>query len=102
MLVEEILQEPDEEWEILCHGVLEVLIPRLLRPLESGVRAIRRLIHGIIWVDNVSTNIHTMTPVLCNRSCLYAHNALEMAANTTTNRSTVYECLLQLSPNLYA
>ena len=81
MLAEEKSQGPDEEMEQLCHGVLEVVIPRLLRPLETGGRSILpRLIHGDVWAGNASTNIDTNTPIIYDGACLYAHNELEMAA----------------------
>ena len=67
--------------EQLCHGVLEVVIPRLLRPFETGGRSILPcLIHGDIWAGNTSTNIDTNMPVVYDGACLYAHNEMEMAA----------------------
>ncbi|KAL2036369.1 hypothetical protein N7G274_010916 [Stereocaulon virgatum] len=81
MLAEEKSQGSDEEMQQLCQGVLDKVIPRLLRPLETGGRQIQpRLIHGDIWAGNASTNIDTNFPVIYDGACLYAHNEMEMAA----------------------
>ncbi len=81
MLAEEKSQGSDEEMERLCQSLLDLVIPRLLRPLETGGRSIQpRLIHGDIWAGNASTNIDTNMPVVYDGACLYAHNEMEMAA----------------------
>ena len=81
MLAEEKSQGPDDEMQQLCQGVLEKVIPRLLRPLETGGRSIQpRLIHGDLWAGNASTNIESNLPVVYDGACLYAHNEMEMAA----------------------
>lgn len=78
ILAEEKSQGPDEEMQQLCQGVLEKVVPRLLRPLETGGRQIQpRLIHGDIWAGNASTNIDTNLPVIYDGACLYAHNESE-------------------------
>lgn len=72
---EEISQGPDEEMRELCRGIFEKVIPRLLRPLETGGRTLQpRLIHGDIWAGNCSTNIETNRPIIYDGACLYAHN----------------------------
>lgn len=72
---EEQSQGPDEETRELCSGLFEKVIPRLLRPLETGGRQIRpRLIHGDLWSGNTSTNIDTNLPVVYDGACLYAHD----------------------------
>jgi protein-ribulosamine 3-kinase len=63
--------------EILAleEAIITKVIPRLLRPLETGGRKIEpRLIHGDIWDGNVSTNIETDLPVIFDATCIYAHN----------------------------
>lgn len=75
MLAEEKAQGADEEMQQLCQGMLSKVIPRLLRPLETGGRQIQpRLIHGDIWAGNASTNIDNNMPVIYDGACLYAHN----------------------------
>ena len=71
MLAEEKSQGPDEEMQQLYKGVFDKVIPRLLRPLETGGRQIQpRLVHGDIWAGNTSTNIETNLPVIYDGACL--------------------------------
>jgi protein-ribulosamine 3-kinase len=72
---EEKSQGPDPELQELREGILTKVLPRLLRPLETGGREIQpRLIHGDIWDGNTSTNIETNQPVIYDATCIYAHN----------------------------
>lgn len=72
---EEKSQGFDEEVHELCRLTLEKVVPRLLRPLETGGRKIQpRLVHGDIWDGNVSTNLDSNTPVIYDATCIYAHN----------------------------
>ena len=72
---EEQSQGPDEEVQYLCQETLSKVVPRLLRPLETGGRRIEpRLIHGDIWDGNTSTNVETNLPVIYDATCIYAHN----------------------------
>ena len=75
MLNEEKSQGPDEEMQQLCDKVLTKVVPRLLRPLETGGRSIQpRLVHGDIWDGNVSTSTETDSPVIFDATCIYGHN----------------------------
>ncbi|KAL8713850.1 MAG: hypothetical protein Q9220_001995 [cf. Caloplaca sp. 1 TL-2023] len=77
---EERSQGLDEEVQYLCQETLSKVVPRLLRPLETGGRRIKpRLIHGDIWDGNVSTNVKTGMPVIYDATCIYAHNELDLA-----------------------
>ena len=72
---EEKAQGPDSELQHLCRMTLKKVIPRLLRPLETGGRKIEPcLVHGDIWDGNVSTNTETGFPVIFDATCIYAHN----------------------------
>lgn len=72
---EEKAQGYDEEVHELCRLTLEKVVPRLLRPLETGGREIKpRLVHGDIWDGNVSTDLDSNTPVIYDATCIYAHN----------------------------
>lgn len=72
---EEKSQGYDEEVHELCRLTLEKVVPRLLRPLETGGRKIRpRLVHCDIWDGNVSTDLNSNTPVIYDATCIYAHN----------------------------
>jgi protein-ribulosamine 3-kinase len=72
---EEKSQGPDREMEELCQGIFDKVIPRLLRPLETGGRHLQpRLIHGDIWAGNCSTDVDTNLPIIYDGASLYAHN----------------------------
>ena len=72
---EEMAQGQDPEMQQLCKAILDIVVPRLLRPLETGGRSIQpRLVHGDIWDGNVSTNLETNTPVVFDATCIYGHN----------------------------
>ncbi|MCJ1352958.1 MAG: hypothetical protein MMC33_002942 [Icmadophila ericetorum] len=77
---EEESQGPDEEMKQLSEALINKVIPRLLRPLETGGRQIQpRLVHGDIWDGNISTDIDTNMPMIFDATCLYAHNEIELA-----------------------
>lgn len=77
---EEKAQGPDAEMPTLCHGLFAKVIPRLLRPLETGGRQIQpRLIHGDLWAGNAATCADTRKPVIYDGACLYAHNECQSA-----------------------
>lgn len=72
---EERSQGSDPEVQQLCEATLNIVVPRLLRPLETGGRQIQpRLVHGDIWDGNVATDIATKTPIIFDATCIYAHN----------------------------
>ena len=72
---EERSQGSDPEVRQLCEATLSKVVPRLLRPMETGGRKIQpRLVHGDIWDGNVSTDVATDTPVIFDGTCIYAHN----------------------------
>ncbi|KAM0795981.1 Fructosamine kinase-domain-containing protein [Usnea florida] len=77
---EERSQGYDKEVHDLCNLILAKVVPRLLRPLETGGRIIKpRLVHGDIWDGNVSTDLNSNTPVIFDATCIYAHNEIELA-----------------------
>jgi protein-ribulosamine 3-kinase len=72
---EEKMHGIDPEVQRLEKEILEKVVPRLLRPLETGGRTIKpRLVHGDIWDGNVSTRAEDSSPVIFDASCIYAHN----------------------------
>ena len=72
---EEKAQGSDPEVQKLYEAILSRVVPRLLRPPETGGRKIQaRLVHGDIWDGNVSTDIKTNKPVVFDATCIYAHN----------------------------
>ena len=72
---EEKSQGPDAEVQRLCWETLDKVVPRLLRPLETGGRCIQpRLVHGDIWDGNVATSLETGMPIIFDATCIYGHN----------------------------
>ncbi|KAG8529000.1 uncharacterized protein KY384_006689 [Bacidia gigantensis] len=71
-------QGKDPELSGLMAQVVAKVIPRLLRPLETGGREIKpRLVHGDLYSGNVSVDIASTSPILYDATCLYAHNECE-------------------------
>ncbi len=55
--------------------ILDKVIPRLLRPLETEGRNIQpRIVHGDMWDGNTSVDATTDKPVIFDASGMYAHN----------------------------
>ncbi|KAL4885287.1 Fructosamine kinase-domain-containing protein [Aspergillus karnatakaensis] len=77
---EEEAQGPDEEMAELRRGIMETVIPRLLRPLETGGRrVIPRLVHGDLWDGNTSVDATTGLPIIFDACSSYAHHEYELA-----------------------
>ncbi|KAF2162552.1 hypothetical protein M409DRAFT_27174 [Zasmidium cellare ATCC 36951] len=77
----EAAQDPGREFRNLFDQVVEKVIPRLLRPLESGGRSITPcLVHGDLYTGNVSVvDWEALEPVVYDATCLYAHNEWDLA-----------------------
>lgn len=74
-------QGPDVEFKALLEQVISKIIPRLLRPLETGGRQIKPcLVHGDLYSGNVSVDAATGAPMLYDAACLYAHNECESSS----------------------
>lgn len=83
LAIEEKTQGPSAELKALSEAIFEKVIPRLLRPLETGGRQIQaRLVHGDLWDGNCSTAVETDGPVIYDASALYAHNECKCGSQT--------------------
>ncbi|KAH0562635.1 hypothetical protein GP486_002686 [Trichoglossum hirsutum] len=70
---------PDVEWRELLEVTINKVVPRLLRPLETGGRQIQpRLVHGYLYAGNVSVDVETSAPILFDAICLHAHNEYKL------------------------
>ncbi|KAK8123157.1 hypothetical protein PG984_011827 [Apiospora sp. TS-2023a] len=79
-VLEQEAQGPNEEIRELMVPFFGKVIPRLLRPLETGGRSIRpSLIHGDMWHGNASTDSETNMPIIFDAASFYAHNEYELA-----------------------
>lgn len=77
---EEESQGYDAELGQLKEALFEKVVPRLLRPLETGGNHIEpRLVHGDLWDDNCSTDVATNMPIIFDATSIYAHNEYELA-----------------------
>ena len=77
--LEEETQGRSSELESLRTPLYEKVIPRLLRPLETGGRSIEpALVHADLWYANASTDLATNEPIVFNACCFYAHNEYEL------------------------
>lgn len=64
----------DDEFATLIPQIFDVVIPRLLRPLESEGRRVRPvLVHGDLWYANSGVDANGQ-PVVFDACCFYAHN----------------------------
>jgi protein-ribulosamine 3-kinase len=76
--LEEESQGYEEEMAQLRKGIMEKVIPRLLRPLENGGRSVvPRLVHGDLWDGNTSVDAGTDLPVIFDACSSYAHHECE-------------------------
>jgi protein-ribulosamine 3-kinase len=78
--MEEESQGYDEEMAELRKGIVEKVIPRLLRPLETeGRKVIPRLVHGDLWDGNASVDVATNRPIIFDACSSYAHYECEIS-----------------------
>ncbi|KAK3315093.1 hypothetical protein B0H66DRAFT_642375 [Apodospora peruviana] len=65
--------------QVTSEREIDMVIPRLLRPLETeGRTLIRTLVHGDLWDGNASVDVSTGRPLIFDPTPLYAHNEYGM------------------------
>ena len=75
---EHSIRGPDPEFDATADEFFEKVIPRLLRPLQTGGRSIEPvLVHGDLWPGNVQIDGATQRIVLFDSCCCYGHNERE-------------------------
>jgi len=68
----------DPELDTFMPALFDVVIPRLLRPLESGGRSVKpALVHGDLWYANAAIDAERGQPLIFDACCFYAHNECE-------------------------
>jgi fructosamine-3-kinase len=73
--LEQEAQGSNQELLELTGPFLEKVVPRLLRPLETGGRSIKPcLIHGDLWHGNASTDGDSKLPIIFDAASFYARN----------------------------
>ncbi|MCJ1334455.1 hypothetical protein MMC10_011166, partial [Thelotrema lepadinum] len=66
---------PSEDLKHLSEPFLSKVIPRLLRPMETQGRRVEPvLIHGDLWIGNVSTQRQNQEPLMFDASAFWGHN----------------------------
>ena len=69
---------PQKGNEDLLSALYEKVIPRLLRPLQTKGRSLKpALLHGDIWLGNISVNASTKEPVMFDPCAFWGHNECE-------------------------
>ncbi|KAF2253567.1 hypothetical protein BU26DRAFT_548009 [Trematosphaeria pertusa] len=78
-LEEEAQGEQPKEMKDLIGPLFQKVIPRLLRPMETGGRHIKPcLIHGDMWQGNTSTDVVTNEPIVFDACCFWGHNEYDL------------------------
>ncbi|KAJ5764666.1 hypothetical protein N7533_003347 [Penicillium manginii] len=76
---EQGIRGPDPEFDAIADEFFQKVIPRLLRPLETGGRSIKpSLVHGDLWQGNAQIDMVTQQLVLFDSCCCYAHNEFDL------------------------
>ncbi|PMD43817.1 hypothetical protein L207DRAFT_510291 [Hyaloscypha variabilis F] len=98
------VQGQNDEMDELYEAMFKNVIPRLLRPLQTGGRSIKpSLVHGDLWHGNVGVDMTSDEPILYDPCATYAHNEYDMtswrAARYRTNRhhQTAYHKFVEIS-----
>ncbi|RDW57003.1 hypothetical protein BP6252_13921 [Coleophoma cylindrospora] len=77
---EQSMHGKDDEMQTLFKSMIEKVIPRLLRPLETGKNKIRPcLLHGDLWDGNTGTDASTESPLIFDPASFYGHNEYDLA-----------------------
>jgi len=91
------IQGPDPELDKLVPVILDKVIPRLLRPLQTEGRIVKpSLVHGDLWYANTGIDADTDKPLVFDACCFYAHNECKLDVQAT-NPMRLTLCSLQTS-----
>jgi protein-ribulosamine 3-kinase len=75
LMLEEKSHGQDPELTELSKALFEKVIPRLMRPLETGGRSIQPcLVHSDIWLGNVKPDAETEEPIIFDSCAFWGHN----------------------------
>lgn len=73
--LEERVQGPDEKMKKLSETMIQKVIPRLLRPLETEGRQIKPcIIHGDLWWGNATMSADSDEPMVFDACAFWGHN----------------------------
>ena len=72
---EQSVRGPDPEMDELFEVFVEKVIPRLLRPLQTGGRSIKpSLVHTDVWHGNMHRDTASQKPLIFDACCVYGHH----------------------------
>ena len=72
---EQSVRGPDPEMDGLLEEFVAKVIPRLLRPLQTGGRSIKPgLVHTDIWHGNIHRDRASQEPIVFDACCVYGHH----------------------------
>uniref|UniRef100_A0A0B7JUM7 protein-ribulosamine 3-kinase n=1 Tax=Bionectria ochroleuca TaxID=29856 RepID=A0A0B7JUM7_BIOOC len=78
----------NEELEGLAKTLFDLVVPRLLRPLETGGRSIKpQLVFGDLWDENVQVDHRTRAAALFDPCCFYGHFEFDFQCMTSDRYS---------------
>ncbi|KAH8810735.1 Fructosamine kinase-domain-containing protein [Xylogone sp. PMI_703] len=77
--LEEEARGPSDELRELSRQLLERVIPRLLRPLETDPNTLKPcLIHGDLWYGNTAIDLDTGKPITFDAAAFWGHHEYEV------------------------
>lgn len=79
--IEEMAHGEDEELNVLKKDLFEKVIPRLLRPLETGGRSIKPcLIHSDLWPGNSMPDAQSKEIYIFDSCAFWGHNEADLGS----------------------
>ena len=79
--LEEMAHGKDDKLESLKKDLFDKVIPRLLRPLETGGRSIQPcLVHSDIWPGNIMTDVDTDKIIIFDSCTFWGHNEADLGS----------------------
>lgn len=98
------IQGQNDELNALLEQMFDKVIPRLLRPLQTGGRSIKpSLCHGNMWHGNIGIDRATDEPIIFDPAATYGHNEYDMTSwrapryKTSPNHQKAYRKHMQPS-----
>jgi fructosamine-3-kinase len=86
LALEKSARGPNLEPKKLSKELLDMVIPRLLRPLETQGRKVKPSpLHGDLWVGNVANNKSTGKPMIFDSSAFYSYHECESEVCQASN-----------------
>ncbi|KAI1424640.1 Fructosamine kinase-domain-containing protein [Xylaria sp. FL1777] len=92
--LEQAARGPSDDLDHLSGPFLDKVIPRLLRPLETGGRSVKPvLIHGDLWLGNVSIQQGSDDPLMYDSSAFWGHNEYELGIMRPLENDWARDCM---------